>query len=147
MLKVFSALGIGISILGAAFAALTNWGLITDWGIVLQGRVMFLIVAITLAHISLLMRINTNNLAVNIVRGCTIGAIFMVALILFGITAEPKLISIYSHNLAEFQRSLWMLLAISGILDVLGTLSVPILHQTVNNSSRDLSDELSEQSP
>jgi len=123
-LSTFAALGIGASILGGAFAAMTNWEILTGWEIVLKGRLSLLIIAISAAHISLLMRIKVIHTSVRIARGCTIGSIAIVALLLLGIIAAPESV------LASCQ-----VVAVFGILDVLGTIGTPILQATVRSPS------------
>lgn len=121
-LRGLAAFGIGISILGGAFAVLTNWGLVGAWEVVLRGRFFFLITAVSIAHVSLLMRIATSQSLVIRARWYTIAAIGVVACLLLGIVAVPESITVS-----------WQLLLIFGILDVTGTIGTPILHATMKN--------------
>jgi len=123
-LRGLAVFGIGISILGGAFAVLTNWGLVDAWEVVLRGRFLFLIIAVSIAHVSLLMRITTSQSLVIKARRCTIAAIGVVACLLLAIVAFPESIS-----------ASWQLLLIFGILDVLGTIGTPILHATMQTPS------------
>ena len=122
-LKGLAAIGIGLSIFGGAFAVLTNWGLVDGWEVILRGRFFFLIAAISIAHVSLLMRITTSQSLVIKARWFTIAAIGVVAFQLLGIvvSSEPVVI--------------WQLLLIFGILDVTGTIVTPILHLTTKTPS------------
>ena len=113
-LKGLAAFGIGLSIFGGAFAVLTNWGLVDEWEVILKGRYFFLIAAVSIAHVSLLMRITTSQSSVIIARWFTIAAIGAVAFQLLVLLVLP----IWS----------WQLLLIFGIFDVTGTIVTPILH-------------------
>lgn len=115
-LSAFASLGVGASILGAGFAVLTNWEILTGWEFALKGRFSLLIIAVSLAHVSLLLRIKAKHYGVNIARGFTVAAIAVVALLLLGLCFET--VHRVGHTLEIFVH-----------LDVLGTIGTPILHQ------------------
>ena len=128
-LRALGVCGIAASILGGAFAMLTNFLLLVDFSfndafLILIGRFAFLIIAISIAHISLLMRITTNQPLVIITRRCTIAAIGVVALSLLSMLFSLDMIG-----------EAWFLLIIFGILDVAGTIGTPILHAIMKNQS------------
>ncbi|MEM8714711.1 MAG: hypothetical protein AAGE92_02885 [Cyanobacteria bacterium P01_G01_bin.4] len=116
--KLLSSLGIAASVVGAVFAILTNWEFITGWEILLKGRISFLIIALAFSHASLLLRLESRNDIVRIVRGFTIAVNALVA---------ASLISIALH--AADVATVWWFIAIYGsIFAVLGTIAVPLLH-------------------
>ena len=133
-LRALGVCGIAASILGGAFAMLTNLLFLVDLTLVdlfeddtfliLIGRFSFLIIAISIAHISLLMRITTNQPLVIITRRCTIAAIGVVALSLLSMLFSLDMIG-----------EAWFLLIIFGILDVAGTIGTPILHAIMKDQS------------
>ena len=128
-LRALGVCGIAASILGGAFAMLTNFLLLVDFSfndafLILIGRFAFLIIAISIAHISLLMRITTNQPLVIITRKCTIAAIGVVALSLLSMLFSLDMIG-----------EAWFLLIIFGILDVAGTIGTPILHAIMKDQS------------
>ena len=128
-LRALGVCGIAASILGGAFAMLTNFLLLVDFSfndafLILIGRFAFLIIAISIAHISLLMRITTNQPLVIITRRCTIAAIGVVALSLLSMLFSLDMIG-----------EAWFLLIIFGILDVAGTIGTPILHAIMKDQS------------
>ena len=67
---MFGGFAIAISIVGAAFAILTNWGIVVGWGVVIQGRFSLFIVVVAFGHAALLLMINTKN---SLVRSSRIG--------------------------------------------------------------------------
>ena len=129
-LRALGICGIAASILGGVFVIITNFLLfyVIDNGgggvFILIGRFLFLIIAISIAHISLLMIIKTNHSLVIIARWCTIAAIGVVALLLLASTL----------TLNTMQES-WRLFLISGILNVVGTIVTPILHLITKDHS------------
>ncbi len=129
-LRALGISGIAASILGGVFVIITNFLLfyVIDNGgggvFILIGRFLFLIIAISIAHISLLMIIKTNHSLVIIARWCTIAAIGVVALLLLASTL----------NFNTMQES-WRLFLISGILNVVGTIVTPILHLITKDQS------------
>ena len=86
-LRALGICGIAASILGGGFVIVTNLLLfyltdhVEDGVFILIGRFLFLIIAIAIAHISLLMRIKTNHSLVIIARWSTIAAITILSLI------------------------------------------------------------------
>ena len=122
--------GIAASILGGGFVIVTNLLLfyltdhVEDGVFILIGRFLFLIIAIAIAHISLLMRIKTNHSLVIITRWCTIAAITVVALHLLSLTLNFKIM-----------EESWRLFLIFGILNVAGTIATPILHLITKDNS------------
>jgi hypothetical protein len=118
-LKLLGAVGIGVSIAGAGFAVLTNWEVLSDLVLVLRGRFALLILAITLAHVALLWRIDTAHPTVRGVRWVTTGAIAVVSVLLLALIGWP-----------ESMLASWPMLISAGILDVAGTVITPILHAT-----------------
>ena len=129
-LRALGICGIAASILGGGFVILTNLLLfyltdnVEDGLFILMGRFLFLIIAIAIAHISLLMIIKTNHSLVIIARWCTIAAISVVALLLLASTLHLNIM----------QES-WRLFLISGILNVAGTIATPILHLITKDHS------------
>jgi hypothetical protein len=129
-LRALGICGIAASILGGGFVILTNLLLfyltdnVEDGLFILMGRFLFLIIAIAIAHISLLMIIKTNHSLVIIARWCTIAAISVVALLLLASTLHSNIM----------QES-WRLFLISGILNVAGTIVTPILHLITKDHS------------
>lgn len=114
---VFGGIGIAISIAGAVFAILTNWGVVTGWEILIKGRFFFLTVAVAFGHAALLLMINTTN---NLVRSSRIATLVIIALVagmLLAFTVFPDSI-VYA----------WTILGILAVLDALGTIATPVLH-------------------
>lgn len=129
-LRSLGICGIAASILGGGFVIVTNLLLfylsdhVEDGVFILIGRFLFLIIAIAIAHISLLMRIKTNHSLVIIARWCTIAAITVVALHLLSLTLNFKIM-----------EESWRLFLIFGILNVAGTIATPILHLITKDNS------------
>ena len=129
-LRALGICGIAASILGGGFVIVTNLLLfyltdhVEDGVFILIGRFLFLIIAIAIAHISLLMRIKTNHSLVIITRWCTIAAITVVALHLLSLTLNFKIM-----------EESWRLFLIFGILNVAGTIATPILHLITKDNS------------
>ena len=129
-LRALGICGIAASILGGGFVIVTNLLLfylsdhVKDGVFILIGRFLFLIIAIAIAHISLLMRIKTNHSLVIIARWCTIAAITVVALHLLSLTLNFKIM-----------EESWRLFLIFGILNVAGTIATPILHLITKDNS------------
>ena len=129
-LRALGICGIAASILGGGFVIVTNLLLfyltdhVEDGVFILIGRFLFLIIAIAIAHISLLMRIKTNHSLVIIARWCTITAITVVALHLLSLTLNFKIM-----------EESWRLFLIFGILNVAGTIATPILHLITKDNS------------
>jgi hypothetical protein len=115
--RVFSGLGIAASILGALFAILTNWEIVTGLEVFVKGRLSFLVVAVAFGHAALLLRINTASAVVRVVRSVTLGIIALVGALFLVITMDPGSIPVA-----------WVCLGILGVLDVLGTIATAILH-------------------
>ena len=115
------------SVLTGVFDKFLAMILITTFSLgvfILIGRFLFLIIAIAIAHISLLMRIKTNHSLVIIARWCTIAAITVVALHLLSLTLNFKIM-----------EESWRLFLIFGILNVAGTIATPILHLITKDNS------------
>ncbi|MCA6501478.1 MAG: hypothetical protein IM585_10790 [Pseudanabaena sp. M135S2SP2A07QC] len=125
-LNVFGKIGVGISIIGGVFAILSNFFInsLDGFASVVMWRYIFLIIAISLAHISLLMKIVTNNLFVRFARGLTISSIALVALGFLSIVLPSG----FGFAMPE------SVFTISIILDVLGTLATPILNKAVKST-------------
>jgi len=107
-----------MAIVGAMFAILTNWEIVTGWEMLIKGRFLFLILAVAFAHAALLLRIETTSVVVRSVRHVTLGIIALTAALLLSITMAPTVVG-----------AAWMALGILAVLDVLGTIGLPILHQ------------------
>lgn len=116
-LSWFGGLGIAASVVGGLFAVLTNWEFVTGWELLLKGRLSLLVIAIAFGHAALLLSINTSEALVKVARALTLSQIVMVALLLLLIIFAPGVIQVA-----------WVWLAIASVLNVLGTVSTPILH-------------------
>lgn len=115
--KMFGGIGIAASIVGALFAFLTNWEIVTGWELLIRGRFSFLIIAISFAHAALLLMINSTNSGVRFVRNVTLAMIAVVAILFLSMAINPD-----SFGYA------WVLVSSFVVVDVLGTVATPILH-------------------
>ena len=115
--SLFGWMGIAASFSGAAFALLTNWEIVTGWGVLLTGRYCFLVVALAFGHASLLLLIETKNQVVGVVRGATLAVIAAVAIIFVAAPFVPESLVIANQ-----------IILVLCVLDVLGTICTPLLH-------------------
>jgi hypothetical protein len=117
-LKAFSVFGMITSVVGfvVAFAAIWN---VIDFEDVWQALLILIILSITLAHISLLLILRPKNIGIKTTLVTTIVFISIVSLML-----------IYS-TICEFDEDefYYRILGVFAILDVLGTITTPILNK------------------
>lgn len=112
--------GIMISIIGFLFTILVIWGVINlknSW----KPMTIFIILTISFAHSSLLSLIKSEKRLVNTILLTTIIFIFIVALMLINLVLDE----IRMRNGELYYR----LLGVFAILDVLGTIIIPILNK------------------
>ena len=120
---LFGWMGTVACVVGAVFALLTNWEIVTGWELLLKGRYCFFVVAIAFGHASLLLLIETKNEIVRAIRNATLGVIALVAVIFVGAPFVPE-----SLVLAD------EIILILCVLDLLGTISTPLLHQITRDA-------------
>ena len=121
----FAKLGIAASALGAVFAVLNNWGIITGLATTLKSRFSHIVVATAFAHAALLLLIPTTNTLVRAVRGLTVVLVAAVAAFLLALTLG-----------VEFSAGTGTVLTSLIIVNVLGTLSTPLLHMATRRTER-----------
>lgn len=123
--KMYARLGITLSAIGAAFAVLTTWEFIQGWETVLKGRAVFIVLAVAHAHASLLLMIDTKNNAIKTLRVMVLSTIVLLAAMLiaatFGMTSNVLI---------------WRIVPTAIIIDVFGTLTIPVLHFATRTQSR-----------
>ena len=113
--------GIGASFLGFLFTLLVIWEALdmeSEW--TWKGLFLFLIVAFSTAHMSLLLLIQSDNRLVKGSLAATVGFIAIVAAMLIWFTFT-------GFDIEE--EFFYRLLGVFAILDVLGTIVTPILHK------------------
>ena len=116
-LKPFAIIGIAFSLFGAFFAILTNWEMVQGWETVVKVRFSLLVLAFAHAHASLLLMIKTDSVLVKNLRIAVLVIIAALASVLLTMTQG-----------LDFVEAIWPVLAVAIILDVFGTLSIPVLH-------------------
>jgi hypothetical protein len=129
--KWLAGLGIATCGIGLAFAVLTNWELIKpELENLLKLRFFFLSVAMAIAATSLMIRVAARATAVSISKGVTICLIWIT-------TGLVNLLLFERTHVARADEMLLKLLAVSGILGLLGIIATPILKKiaTGNGSS------------
>jgi hypothetical protein len=118
-----AALGLGLTCI---------WSLRDDWndGLEFEARAFLVtgVLAVALAHASLLLRINLRGQdSLAAVRAATLTVLTIVAVM----CAAPAV----SYDLADTE-GYWRLLGVLGILDVLGTVSLPVLARFETRTAR-----------
>lgn len=117
-LNSFSTIGMLISIIGFVVTVGTIWEII-DFNDIWKTMVVFIILSVAIAHISLLLLVSpkTENVRYSLIA--TIVFVTIVALMLI------------KSTMTEFEESefYFRLLGIFSILDVLGTIATPILNK------------------
>lgn len=121
---VFGMLGVVVAFCGVLFAVATTWEAVSSFQFVIQGRICFLVVASSFGHASLLLLLETKQSLVIALRWGTILMIAAVAGLLVILCLDPSLI-----------ESLWLFLALTGVIDVFGTVSTPLLHLATRKPS------------
>ena len=121
--SLFGWIGIAASVSGALFALLTNWEIVTGWELLLKGRYCFLVVAIAFGHASLLLLIETKNEIVRAIRNATLVVIALVAIVFVGAPFAPESLVIANQ-----------IILVLCVLDVLGTICTPLLHQITRDA-------------
>ena len=113
--------GIAVSAIGLVYACFTNWTGFSGWSgfwVLLQFRFIFLTLAISIAHISLLLIIKPGNKLVAFSQRATVFVVCAVSLIVVAMLIKP-----------EVWLVLTQLLIVLAILDALGSIVTPILHK------------------
>lgn len=136
-LKTLSLIGIIINIIGCLLYIGVIWDLIEfclffceeDTNITFQTMVTLSLLSTSLAHISLLLVINSNNQAVKKAQLFTIITSIIIDLLLLD--------SIWL-NLIEYNDLLSKLVIITIILMVLGTIITPLLHIATKNKNKEI---------
>jgi len=120
--QVVGAVGIIVSVAGFLFALGNIWQVInltSTW----KALTILIIVPISIAHASLLLLIDTKSQLVRLALGITLGFISAVALLLI-----YAVFSDFEMSVESFYR----LLGVFGVLDVLGTITTPLLRKTAD---------------
>ena len=117
-LKVFSTIGMFVSILGFLVTIGAIWEII-DFDDIWQIMLIFIILSVAIAHISLLLQIRPGTDNIRYSLTVTIIFVSIVGLMLI------------KSTLTEFDESefYFRLLGVFSILDVLGTIATPILNR------------------
>ena len=121
--RPFASMGIAISVAAAIFVVLSNWGFVARLEVIVKGRFALLILAISFAHVALLLLVNARSNAVRMLRMLTIGLIVLTSTLLLAIVVLPNLLGY-----------VWPLLSVIAILNVLGTVVTPIVNLTVKQT-------------
>ena len=109
--------GIIVSILGFLTAFVLIWE-ISDFDYILNAAIIFIILALSIAHISLLLLIRSDKKVINASLAATIVFITIVALML---TYLPL------SDFDDVDEFYYRILGVFAVLDVLGTIVTPIL--------------------
>ena len=117
-LKSFSLVGMLISIIGFVITLGAIWEII-DFNDIWKTMVVFIILSVAIAHISLLLLISPKTESVRYSLIATVVFVSIVALMLI------------KSTMTEFEESefYFRLLGVFSILDVLGTITTPILNK------------------
>ena len=120
--RTFALIGIAVCALGLLFACITNWAATDIWssrfGIVIQLRLGFFVLAFALAHSSLLLIIKPRS---TVVRAAQVTTIVVIAIL-----GMHMLRAIFLPDLRLGVS--WQVTAVLGILDALGSIATPLLH-------------------
>lgn len=117
-IKLFSLLGMIISVIGFLITVIGIWGIVDNdllWRLVMT----FVILSVMISHVSLLFLVKPKSNKINYLMGTTIIFITLVTVMLV------MEIMIESEKGEFFYR----LLGVFAILDVLGTISTPVLNK------------------
>jgi hypothetical protein len=117
-LKSFSLLGMLISVIGFAVTIGAIWEII-DFNDIWKTMVVFIILSVAIAHISLLLLITPKTANV---RYSLIGTIVFVSIVA---------LMLIKSTMTEFEESefYFRLLGVFSILDILGTIATPIINR------------------
>lgn len=118
-LRIFSEIGIIISILGSITTVGAIWEII-DFNEIWKTMVIFIILSVTIGYISLLLRIRPRTDRIKYLLTGTIVFISIVSLMLIKST-----LSEFNENEFYFR-----LLGVFSILNVLGTIATPLMNRT-----------------
>lgn len=123
-LQGFSLTGMAVSVIGFILMVVFVWEIWdTDWSWRITAD--FIILSVALAHISLLLLIEPQTILINWVRNITFVCIGIVSLMLmWGI-----------YNEFENGEFFFRILGVFAIMDVLGTILVPVLNKISNDDS------------
>ena len=118
--KLFSSFGIVVALLCFGVVVFTIWSEISVFENSWKILVSLIVLTVTLAHISLLLNLNTVNALVKNVLIATVACIAIVSGMLF--------FMIYGNS--DPDDFFYRLLGVFAILDVVGTIVTPILNRT-----------------
>lgn len=113
-----SVAGIGVAVVGGLFAVATNLGRFEDFLFVARMRIYILTVAISLAHIALLLNFNLIEPVSLWLRRITIVSIITLAFVILTFSIQSLM------DIPFFVQ----LVSLVALVDVAGTLVVPLLH-------------------
>ena len=97
----------------------------SDWDLLYQSAIVASVSAVGFAHISLLLPFRTHSSTVKLLTLATSAIIIFVASIVIGIALIDELSDV---------DGIWRLLGVFAILDVLGTILLPVLAKTLPKS-------------
>jgi len=124
---------IGMITAAAAFALsmVAIWDMF-DMDYLGKPMIIAIVIAVAIAHAALLLRLNPQNDLVQKIRRATLVCVAILAtLIILGVVFE-----FFDTN------GYWRVIGVVAILDVLGTILVPILHHTLDKNSTANTDQL-----
>jgi peptidoglycan/LPS O-acetylase OafA/YrhL len=122
-IKVFSLLGMTISIIGFFITVIAIW-VIVDNDLIWRLVMTFVILSVMISHVSLLFLVKPNSKKINYL---------MITTIIF-ITLVTAMLIIEILTESEKGEFFYRLLGVFAILDVLGTISTPVLNRMTKRS-------------
>lgn len=122
-LRAFSLMGILVSIIGFVITILALWEII-DFNDIWRLMLVFIILSVAIAHISLLLQIRPKT---DSIKYSLIGTIFFISIVAF------MLIKAILNGFNE-SDTFFRLLGVFSILNVLGTIATPIMDRTIKKT-------------